>query len=976
MNEKECIVLIKEIDKTSNVKSISYTETKCCVTFNNNTSFDYNKSNIIYEHILDYYENCDNMLLLINNIPKEPLKIYKSKNYCKIIGHSWSGVYMLHQVKIIPCIREIENFQDYLVYLDNMPSSRIKIIYDFGHYYRVINENGFKKLYPKSKVNFDNKGDNSLEINYFRQIAELLDDGKENSPSSFLRKQYEQLTYINSNSVLNSYIRSVSPVEEINTQTLIYPFYFNLSQKQAAENAFKSNISIIEGPPGTGKTQTILNIIANAIMQNKTVAIVSNNNAAIKNVQEKLQKDNYIFFTALLGKKSNKDVFFENQPPFPQEMHRWQRSEEEQNDLINEILHLQFEMDNLLKLQNKQALLKQELLLITKEKDYFDLYYEKHDYLQIRKLSFYKLSHEKIISFLVENYFLLTKSNRINFVSKLKLFFKYGFYNFKLLNEQNNDVIIQFEKMYYGIKIKSLNNNIQKIEKQLEAKDFIKINKECYEKSKTLFEAKLFDRFKKSLSNRHIFDKKTYYKEFPLFIKEYPVILSTTHALRSSVWRDYMFDYVIIDEASQVDLVTAALALSCCRNVVVVGDLKQLPHIVEPKLKEKCQVLFQQNSISHIFNYNYQSILSSLELLFEESIPKILLKEHYRCHPKIINFCNKKYYDGKLITFKEDNENEVPLILYKTAPGNHMRAVTRGDKGNNNIREIEVIAEELLKSGKVPNNKVDKIGFETPFRKQVQKAETMLDELIEKDTIHKYQGREKEIMIFSTVLDKTRKGQIQVNFVDDPHMINVAVSRAINQFVLITNDAAFKKHGTNIGDLIRYIEYNAESDCIVESEIISIFDLLYAEYSDKLLAAKSKIKNISKYKSECLMNYEIEMVLNDIKYKCFSHVHSVRLMLLINDLYRLNEDERRYASHPLTSADFVIYNKFDKKPVLVVEVDGFEFHENNPKQLLKDEMKDTILRKYGIEVLRIRTNESQGEKHLRSKLDLIIENAT
>lgn len=57
------------------------------------------------------------------------------------------------------------------------------------------------------------------------------------------------------------------------------------------ENVFKSKISIIQGPPGTGKTQTILNIIANlAIMQNKTVAVVSNNNEAVKNVKDKLEK--------------------------------------------------------------------------------------------------------------------------------------------------------------------------------------------------------------------------------------------------------------------------------------------------------------------------------------------------------------------------------------------------------------------------------------------------------------------------------------------------------------------------------------------------------------------------------------------------------------------------------------------------------------------------------------------------------------
>ena len=70
-----------------------------------------------------------------------------------------------------------------------------------------------------------------------------------------------------------------------------------------------NRVSIIQGPSGTGKTQSILNIIANLIVQNKTVAIVFGNNEAIKNVLEKMQKKNYDFLLSLLGKKENKEVF-------------------------------------------------------------------------------------------------------------------------------------------------------------------------------------------------------------------------------------------------------------------------------------------------------------------------------------------------------------------------------------------------------------------------------------------------------------------------------------------------------------------------------------------------------------------------------------------------------------------------------------------------------------------------------------------
>ncbi len=76
--------------------------------------------------------------------------------------------------------------------------------------------------------------------------------------------------------------------------------------------ALSNNISIIEGPPGTGKTQTILNVIANLIVQNKTVAIVSNNNAAVFNVWEKLKKYGYGIVVASLGNNDNRASFFNN----------------------------------------------------------------------------------------------------------------------------------------------------------------------------------------------------------------------------------------------------------------------------------------------------------------------------------------------------------------------------------------------------------------------------------------------------------------------------------------------------------------------------------------------------------------------------------------------------------------------------------------------------------------------------------------
>ena len=65
--------------------------------------------------------------------------------------------------------------------------------------------------------------------------------------------------------------------------------------------------------------------------------------------------------------------------------------------------------------------------------------------------------------------------------------------------------------------------------------------------------------------------------------KDYPVIMSNTYSLRRSHAANLIYDFVVIDESSQVDLATGVLALSCAKRVVIVGDLKQLPNVIDTK---------------------------------------------------------------------------------------------------------------------------------------------------------------------------------------------------------------------------------------------------------------------------------------------------------------------------------------------------------------------------------------------------------
>lgn len=434
----------------------------------------------------------------------------------------------------------------------------------------------------------------------------------------------------------------------------------------------------------------------------------------------------------------------------------------------------------------------------------------------------------------------------------------------------------------------------------------------------------------------------------------------------TSIPENYLFDYIIIDEASQVDLVTAPLALTCCRSVVIVGDIKQLSHIVKYDIKKKNDEMFNSYKMKEAYNYSKHNIISSLIELYKDELPRTILYEHYRCHPTIIRFCSEKFYNNELIIMTEEEDNDKPIKIYKTAPGNHARK-EKNTKSWYNLRQIEVIRDEVMGQNRTLYEVGSEIGIICPFRKQVTEINKLIKQAgIEVDTIHKFQGREKKTIIFTTVVNDFN------TFVDDANLINVAVSRAIKELVVVTSNKLFKQHGTNIGDLIRYVEYNSLNEAVIESQKVSVFDLLYSECSERLLEILPSLKHVSKYKSEDLMNNIIVDVLNMKEYSSFKRGLHVMLKHILKDFSKLTQEERNFAQNPMTHVDFLIYNKLDKEPVLVIEVDGHDNHVNDEKQKIRDEMKDRILGRIGLKPLRIATNESGEREKLIEALNRII----
>jgi len=818
----------------------------------------------------------------------------------------------------------------------------VDITYKIGKTYTYKKEN--------VQIEYSALSDKTTEkhFQYFKRIAETV-SLEDPDGGNILSKHYNKINFIDKNCMLSSFLSGkLYPTELKNLYTVIYPFGFNLSQKTAVDKALNNTLSIIEGPPGTGKTQTILNIIANAVMRNESVAIVSSNNSATANVLEKLLKYNVDFIVAYLGSYDNKNKFIESQKQLPQDIKTWKLTDKTRISILKSIFNIFSAINTMHEKRNKLSNIRQELDSIEVEHKHFIAYFSYDNETIAQYLKPINTSADALkLWFICEKY--LKNGKMPWLITRIINRFKYGIINKKFYTI-GSDMISICQYYWYITCITELSLNISILQNELEQFNFKKKMDEYTSLSMQLFRDYLSEKYKDN--KRRIYTLDDLRVNSSTFINDYPVILSTTYSISSSLSSTIMYDYVIIDEASQVNIATGALALSCAKKAIIVGDLKQLPNVVNSEAARKTDAIFDEYKPPDVYRYKNHSLLSSLIELFP-SAPRTLLREHYRCHPKIIGFCNQKFYNDQLIILTEPKSERTPLVVYKTVEGNHAR-------DHVNQRQIDIIRKEIIPE-QILNDGSISIGIVTPYRNQTNVLQdTFKGTGILADTVDKFQGRENDIIILSTVDNEITE------FTDNANRLNVAVSRAIEQLIVIVNSGDDMKDN-NIGELIRYIEYNNLK--IINSEIRSIFDFLYAGYYKKRMELLKELKKISKYDSENLMYKLIIDVLSKEQFTRFDVSVHVPLKMIIRNMSKLNAEEKQFTENILTHVDFLIFDKIGKLPRLVVEVDGDAFHRKGSRQAERDEMKNSILKKYCLPIERFKTTESNEKERLMAALE-------
>lgn len=695
-------------------------------------------------------------------------------------------------------------------------------------------------------------------FDYLLQMAQFSDI-KNDEGQNLLVKNLEKSKFVNEYSVLARYLNPKKGKEEKSKiHSLIFPFGCNNSQFKAVSNALNNQVSIIQGPPGTGKTQTILNIIANLLMHDKTVLIVSNNNDATRNVYEKLASDKYGlgFICAFHGKRENIENFLKNQQQFyPEYLKDWKNKLPVLSPLLDEdIKHI----GKYFEANERISTIKSELSALEIESKYFDN--SLTDIYNNKKLL--KKSSDALMNLLQKIQFIYEEKEKFGFFMNLKLKLSFGLGGKGNWTVNPDKAIETIKATYYPLKKKELKNELN--EKESIVKGFNP--DDVYEKCLTTLRSKVANKYSKKTERTQFKDGKEIYFNPASFASEYPVILSTTFSSRGTIGQgvEFLFDYVIMDEASQVDVVTGALALSCSKNAVIVGDKMQLPNVIEEQKKKVVQELFEQTKLPAGYNY-INSFLASLEQVLPDT-SQTLLREHYRCHPKIINFCNQQFYGGRLLIMTEDKGEADVLEAIKTTPGNFC-------KDHYNQRQIDVIKEEILP--KYSEDEIANLGIIAPYNNQTDAIRSQIPG-IDAATVHKYQGREKDNIIISTVDNKI------TSFADDANMLNVAISRAKKKLAVVLSGNE-QPENSNLFALLKYIQYN--NFTVEESKVNSIFDFFYTKDTEAKFKYLKVANKISKYDSENAMNALLTNIFEEPKYSKFSFVFEMPLKDVINKNY-------------------------------------------------------------------------------------------
>ncbi|WP_050997070.1 MULTISPECIES: caspase, EACC1-associated type [Frankia] len=269
-----------------------------------------------------------------------------------------------------------------------------------------------------------------------------------------------------------------------------------------------------------------------------------------------------------------------------------------------------------------------------------------------------------------------------------------------------------------------------------------------------------------------------------------------------------LFDLVIVDEASQCSIPAVLPLLFRAKRALIIGDAMQLPHIATlPPAKEgkiRAEAGLDADWLAdRCLSYLRYSSFHAFDRTVEGA--SLLLDEHYRCHPAIAGLANRLFYADRLTVLtnvRAQRSADMDPLCWVDVAG---RAENPADGSWLNRAEIDAVNDQIaLLLGKLPPTGT--IGVVTPFRAQSAAISTIWaarePERVKVGTVHTFQGGERDAMVFSLVAaDGIRPGTASW-LEQQANLWNVAITRARSHLIVVGDSHYWHSRGGLGGSLL------------------------------------------------------------------------------------------------------------------------------------------------------------------------------
>ena len=614
----------------------------------------------------------------------------------------------------------------------------------------------------------------------------------------------------------------------------------NLSQDKAIVSALNQN-TIIWGPPGTGKSQTITNILTNVLMFNKTALVVSQKKAALEVLKNRMESLEIFCLFILNDREMNKKKFYEPIKSYISFLENFDLNAEER--MIKIISDKEKELMKLTNSIMKNELAEENIVLFSEfdqsngynKESLNDLMMLDHNIkFNIEELKNFK-NKNKMVKYVIKH----------NDLQKNK-----SQYSSKNIKRQINIITNNF--IDKSIDLDHFLTNKDKINQELWAKlNLLKNNNNRKNKSwindhnnlkiviakKIIEKIKNFDLSLKAKYNEFALDVRAASLDPAIFIKKhaaiikiiYPIIITTPETDLQS-WTKGEFDYALLDESSQIYLEKGLPILYLAKIKILAGDDQQM----QPSKWFASKLDNEENP--------FGQIESLLDYAVAKGVYALLLDKNYRSSfASLMTFNSQIFYKGELDvvdTWKENNDS-LPIEVIN---------VNGAWENSKNDQEIdEVIKQTLFNINKFKKiiilafNASQQLAIETKIIESHPELEQAINtQKILIRNIENIQGDEADLLIASIAYDKNTK--LHATYVAKPggkNALNVATSRAKDKMIVIKS--------INSEDIIN----NSSEDILIFKEWLKFLDMNEEER-----------KNYKYYKNELAENEENERLIN------------------------------------------------------------------------------------------------------------------